>query len=65
MVKGINRDEVNYIKTWYTTVPEPPADLEFLIKSKVLMADNGLNFPTTVDDAISFYIDMCSFMLVI
>ena len=62
MVKGINCDEVNYINTWYTTVPESPADLDFLIKSKVLMEENGLNFPRTADDAISFYVDMCSFL---
>ena len=36
MVKGINRDEVNYIKTWYTmhSPRKPPADLDFLLNPK-------------------------------
>ena len=66
MVKGINRDEVNLHQdlVYHAQSQKTTGRFGFPFKSKVLMGENGLNFPrtVTVDDAISFYVDMCSFM---
>ena len=42
----------------YTEVPDPPVSLEFLQMVSDLMAQNNVEFPCTVKDAVELYVTL-------
>ena len=38
--------------------PDPPLSLEFLEAAEILMRENNLEFPHTVEEAFAFYINI-------
>lgn len=46
----------------YTTRPDPPGSLEFLVLAKHIMDENNLQTPTDVSSALDFYIELSTFI---
>jgi len=44
-----------HISMNYAEIPDPPASLSFLETANELMMEHGLQFPGTVEDAMSSY----------
>ena len=42
----------------HTVAPAPPVSLEFIEAAEVLMMENNLEFPLTVEEAYIFYLNL-------
>ena len=51
-----------HISKNYAEVPDPPASLPFLERANELMMEHGLQFPGTVEDAMSLYGELIAFL---
>ena len=56
-LQPVNSDDLWYVQR-YAVEPRPPASYEFLMAAEILMHENGLHMPTTVEEALDFFITM-------
>ena len=56
-LQPVNSDDLWYVQR-YAVKPQPPASYEFLMAAKILMHENGLHMPKTVEEALDFFITL-------
>ena len=53
-LQPVNSDDLQYIQR-YAVEPQPPASSSYIMAAKILMYENRLHMPTTVEEALCFY----------
>lgn len=56
-IQTVNADDLNYVQQ-YATNPGPPGTLEFLQAAQIVMEDHNLHFPSTIPEALDFYLEL-------
>ena len=56
-LQPFNANDLQYASS-YTISPGPPVSLEFLNAVEILMRENNLEFPQTIDAAFTFYLTL-------
>ena len=56
-IQAVNADDFSYVQR-YATKPGPPGTLEFLLAAQRVMEDHNLHFPSTIQEALDFYIEL-------
>ena len=56
-LQPFHSDDLQYASS-HTAIPDPPVSLEFLEAVEIIMRENNLEFPVTVEDAFMFYLSI-------
>lgn len=56
-LQPVDNDDLLYVQR-YAVEPGPPASYEFLMAADILMSENNLQMPTSVEEALDFYIKL-------
>lgn len=56
-LQPVDNDDLLYVQR-YAVEPGPPASYEFLMAADILMSENNLRMPTSVEEALDFYIKL-------
>ena len=56
-LQPFDKDDLQYARS-YTTPPDSPVSLEFLEAADIVMRENNLEFPLTVEEAFVFYLSL-------
>ena len=56
-LEPFDHNDVQYAER-FSECPGSPVSLEFLQAAEILMQENNLLFPSTVDEALDFYIQL-------
>lgn len=56
-IQAVNAGDLNYVQQ-YATSPGPPGTLEFLQAAQRVMEDHHLHFPSTIPEALNFYLEL-------
>ena len=56
-MNSVSAGDLQFVQQ-YATAPDPPGLYEFLTAAHVLMEENNLELPTTVTEALDFYINL-------